>query len=215
MQLNLLDLIKEDPEIRRVPNKVAKEFLGKHHYLRDSIALNAQSYAFFEGSEITALVSFTTLASSAKARDTVLPGYSKNVMELSRLALAPECSLTATQVVSRGIKYWLQDRNAREMTPIYALVSYADPDQGHHGGIYQAGSWIYVGKTRSYTFYKDETGKIRHPRNNGVNITKAEALSRGWTPYKSQKKYKYLKPLNKRARKIMGAGLPFPKPKRD
>lgn len=27
------------------------------------------------------------------------------------------------------------------------VVSFADPEQGHHGGVYQAGNWRYLGKT--------------------------------------------------------------------
>ena len=27
------------------------------------------------------------------------------------------------------------------------VISFADPDKGHHGGIYQAGNWIYCGKS--------------------------------------------------------------------
>jgi hypothetical protein len=37
-------------------------------------------------------------------------------------------------------------RFLRKQSPgLRLIVSYADPQQGHHGGIYQAGNWVYVG----------------------------------------------------------------------
>ena len=33
----------------------------------------------------------------------------------------------------------------RQSPGLRLLVSYADPEQGHHGGIYQGGNWIYLG----------------------------------------------------------------------
>jgi hypothetical protein len=36
---------------------------------------------------------------------------------------------------------------AREMPGIKLLVSYADPEHGHIGGIYQAMNWVYVGES--------------------------------------------------------------------
>lgn len=42
-------------------------------------------------------------------------------------------------------------------------VSFADPFQGHHGGVYQAGNWIYSGTSNPTTehFYG---GRWRHTR---------------------------------------------------
>ena len=44
------------------------------------------------------------------------------------------------------------------------FVSHADPNQGHAGGIYQAGGWIYAGTTAPYTAYIDATGRRWHSR---------------------------------------------------
>lgn len=43
-----------------------------------------------------------------------------------------------------------------------AIVSYADSEQGHHGGIYQATNWIYVGATTAPHVVLN--GKTCHPR---------------------------------------------------
>lgn len=40
------------------------------------------------------------------------------------------------------------------------VVSFADPDQGHHGGIYQAGNWFYAGMSGSADEYLSRGDKI-------------------------------------------------------
>ena len=45
------------------------------------------------------------------------------------------------------------------------LVSYADPEQGHHGGIYQAGNWVYLGETKPIEWFVcTKTGKRIHTK---------------------------------------------------
>ena len=45
------------------------------------------------------------------------------------------------------------------------IVSYADPEQGHYGGIYQAGNWLYLGKTKPEEWFVDTaTGQRIHTK---------------------------------------------------
>lgn len=37
----------------------------------------------------------------------------------------------------------------RQSPGLRLVVSYADPDQGHHGGIYQAGNWLYLARSQA------------------------------------------------------------------
>ena len=99
------------------------------------------------------------------------------------------------------------------------IVSFADPHQGHHGGIYQAGNWIYLGKTSSDNKYFDSNGKQWHSR---------MVKSKGWTivngvkrkcPTPSQctvvkipGKHRYVFPLTKElSAKIQPLAQPYPK----
>lgn len=43
-------------------------------------------------------------------------------------------------------------------------VSFADTNQGHHGGIYQAGGWLYSGQTPPSYKYIDKNGREWHQR---------------------------------------------------
>ena len=42
------------------------------------------------------------------------------------------------------------------------VISFADPQHGHHGGIYQATNWIYLGRGESFAFRV--RGQLVHPR---------------------------------------------------
>jgi hypothetical protein len=62
--------------------------------------------------------------------------------ELTRVALAPHQTQT-TRIVSIAL------RMLRQQSPgMQLIVSYADCDQGHHGGIYAGGNWLYIGKVQ-------------------------------------------------------------------
>lgn len=59
--------------------------------------------------------------------------------ELVRVALRDHTA-PVTQILAESI------RLLRSSNPgLRAIISYADPGQGHHGGIYQAGNWLYLG----------------------------------------------------------------------
>jgi hypothetical protein len=87
------------------------------------------------------------------------------------------------------------------------IVSYADPEQGHHGGIYQAGNWIYCGTSQPQqgVIYK---GKVMHKRT-------ADSLFgsiKGMEKSKVFWKHKYLMPLdNEMRRQILPLSKPYPK----
>ena len=64
------------------------------------------------------------------------------VAEVTRIALRPGHLAPVSQVLSVVV------RLVRRSNPgLEALISYADQREGHHGGVYQAAGWIYLGET--------------------------------------------------------------------
>ena len=60
---------------------------------------------------------------------------------------------------------WPRVEAARRGAPgIRIVVSYADPQQGHYGGIYQAGNWTYLGAGGGRNVWRRRGGKIVHDR---------------------------------------------------
>jgi len=86
------------------------------------------------------------------------------------------------------------------------IISYADPLQGHHGGIYQAGNWLYCGTSQAQQEVV-HNGKIMHKRtaNNLFGTIKGMQKS----PIIG--KHKYLMPLDNEMRKqILPLSRPYP-----
>ena len=53
---------------------------------------------------------------------------------------------------------------SREQPMLKAIVSFADPAEGHVGAIYQAGNWLYMGSSKPSVAYFDRHGKRWHKR---------------------------------------------------
>jgi hypothetical protein len=88
------------------------------------------------------------------------------------------------------------------------IVSFADPNQNHHGGIYQACNWIYTGKSADAKFGL-LNGKEIHPRSiSEFSVQKKQQLS-----YIVKKgKHRYLMPLTKQVElNILKLKKPYPK----
>ena len=131
------------------------------------------------------------------------------VCELSRVAMT-----THITQVSRIIRFAVSF--LRKSNPgIRLLVSFADPDEEHHGGIYQAGGWIYTGTSGSELKFF-HAGRWKHRRE--VVSKVCFGKSKKQIDYKSlpQKltsgKYRYLMPLDNDMRKqIEPLSKPYPK----
>src|SRR3990167_7910333 len=67
--------------------------------------------------------------------------------ELVRVALKDHIS-TVSRIVSISIKMLLKANPGLRL-----LVSYADPEHGHVGGIYQAGGWVFSGMSQASDEY--------------------------------------------------------------
>ena len=209
-----------DIEVRVVGRTQARDFYKAHHYL-GGVGNNATNIGVFvkNSAVLVACVSFA-IPCSENVRSSVFGEEHKlNVTELARLAISSEVTINASSVVPLCIDALKAHRLKKGLAPIYGLISYADSVQDHHGGIYQAMSWIYTGESRpTKPFYIDSDGNMRHPRQNTVNIPKEEALAKGWQVVDASIKYRYVKILGgprtkKKYRSLLKLPqLPYPKP---
>lgn len=99
--------------------------------------------------------------------------------------------------VARAIRNYVKERAEKSQPELWALISFADDNQGHHGGIYQAMSWLYCGSvTATIDTFKDGSGRARHRRQGGQIISRAKAQMLGWTHERVKStKHRYLKLL--------------------
>jgi len=122
-------------------------------------------------------------------------------VELTRIALTSHVS-PVSQIMAVAIKFLM-----KENPGLHLIVSYADPEEGHHGGIYQATNWIYVGLSGSSekVFYN---GRWVHKR----TVDSVYGHHKGFPIKKTSGKHTYLFPLNKKIKKqILPLSAPYPK----
>ena len=127
--------------------------------------------------------------------------------ELCRVAL-----LKHDAPVSRIVAIGLRIIKAHSPT-LRVVVSYADTKQGHHGGIYQAGGWIYTGETSPGRAVLSRGRIFHHRAFTGVNYGSAPAPMPADARFVSTPaKHRYLWPFDKKMkRQIAKLAKPYPK----
>ena len=121
--------------------------------------------------------------------------------ELVRIALCRHIN-TVSKIVSVALRFLKINSPALRL-----IVSYADPDQGHSGGIYQAGNWLYTGASARAVkvFYNGKWSHKKTVDDSGIdqaNLRKKTVCG----------KHRYLMPLDKAMRKqIQPLSKPYPK----
>jgi hypothetical protein len=125
--------------------------------------------------------------------------------ELTRVALTAHKS-PVSRIVSLALMFLKKQSPGMRL-----VVSLADSLQGHHGGIYQAGNWIYIGRSSEMQqFYfrgkwRNDSSLMRYLQ---VNPAAKSVLKKRKVPGK----HKYLMPLDSDMRKrISTLSKPYPK----
>ncbi len=122
-------------------------------------------------------------------------------VELVRVALTKH-KTPVSKITSFAMRFLKKQSNG-----IRLVVSYADPEQNHHGGIYQAMNWIYSGESAKSlkVFYKGRWAHKKTVDDSGIdqtNLPKKRVAG----------KHTYLMPLDDDMRKqIMPLAKPYPK----
>lgn len=183
----------------------------KWHYSKCVPAGKAMKLGAWENDAFIGVVVFSRGATPNIGTPYKLTQY--EVCELTRIALG-EHLFPVSKILSIAVTML-----RRSCPGLRLLVSYADADQQHHGGIYQAANWLYVGcvnaNTRGAFVVR---GKKTHPRTIGA---KGGVQSLSWvrkhldpnaTEFITQGKHKYLMPLDAEMRaKIQPLVCPHPK----
>lgn len=132
-----------------------------------------------------------------------LVGAPNKVLELSRL-WAPdghEPNLL-TRAIARAV-----DQIRRDAPGYEALVSYADPNVGHEGGVYRAASWVPIGRSEEGRYYVDAaTGQVvprRKFHSGSRSMAKAEIVRLGFVELKKPGKIRFARGLTRKARRAI------------
>lgn len=195
LDLKLGNALDVAPLLTGQDRRVAEVTICRQHYTR-SVPSGKSHYFQFD----CALVVFSIPAN--RNIGNFILGYPGDVWELSRL-WAPDGHTRnlLTAAISHAV------RSLRIVTPgVEALVSYADPNAGHHGGVYRAASWIFHGQSEESREYRTHDGQVKARRafhSGSHGMTRAEIERLGYTQQKKPGKLRFVKPLTHRAKRAL------------
>jgi len=124
--------------------------------------------------------------------------------ELVRVALKKHKS-EVSKIVSLTLRLL-----KRAQPGLRLVVSFADPEQGHHGGVYQAMNWVFTGNTQPSMEYEFQGRRWqgRSFRNSHKGLENSPEVRK----VMGSSKYRYLMPLDKEMReRIEPLRKPYPK----
>lgn len=188
------------------------------HYSRAMPSSSLVKYGVWEDGSFIGAVLFGRGSTITYAKSLGVGPF--EVCELVRVALTDH-KAPVTEIVARCIRLLKADNPG-----LRVILSFADPNHGHHGGIYIAGNWIYTGTTRDAHVFM-VNGKPVHPRTVSNIIIKHGGLRPGESRVdflrrtldpdavcvKPIPKHRYVYPLDKAARRsMMKRRLPYPEP---
>lgn len=178
------------------------------HYSRSIPNGKLMMYGAWEFGDFIGAVVFGRGANHNLAASFDLP--QTECVELVRIALAAH-QAPVSQIGSQAVKL------LREGAPgLRLVVSYADPHEGHHGGIYQAMNWIYLG-TSARVFRMRIHGELLHKKtvymrwgNRPLSWIR-ETIDPEAELVEVPAKHKYVLPLDRaQRRKLLPSALPYP-----
>lgn len=192
---------KSDLKLDWASHKAALYACKRWHYSKRIPVFKLLKIGVWENNIFIGVIIFGVGASATLHRQFDL--RREEVCELVRVALNSH-KTPVSRMMSIALRFL--KNNA---TNIKVVVSFADPLQGHYGGIYQATNWVYTGKSNVTTQYF-YNGSWRHATDVCKRLTPKtiKTLMKRKVPGK----HRYIMPLTKEMReKILPLAKPYPK----
>jgi hypothetical protein len=174
-----------------------------HYSRRIGTAVKAR-YGVWEGGRFVGCVLFNNGANPQAGAPYGLPQH--ETAELIRVALGPHEAPTS-RVVGIAVRLF-----RRAHPGVRLLVSYADPDAGHVGTLYQACGWLYVGRSCGTHVAVLPTGERVHKKSLRRRCGHNNAYLLGGAWAHPEQKHKYLLPLDEDVRRrVAPLSRPYPR----
>ena len=196
--------------VRPIPKRVAKELLEREHYLKSLPGGTKLAFGAFVGKRL--LGALTLGVGSIQGHSLVEEASQGDCITFTRFwlseALPSNSESRVIGVVMRAL---------RRHTSLKFVLSYADPEMGHVGVIYQATGWLYTGLSQATPLYDVGDGRPRHGRTLGHSFGthSVEYLKRQGVPVRLVKrapKHRYLYAIDPDVKtRISVPVMPYPK----
>ena len=149
-----------------------------------------------------------------KAANLFTNGMTMDTFELNRLVVE--------EALPKNTLSMFLSRTFKLLPKPCLLMSFADPNNNHHGYIYQATNWIYTGETSDRNKFYDSNGKEVHKRTlvSRYGTSKRDEVTKLGIEIRQQiGKYRYFQFIGSKTQiKIMKTNFkyqPLPYPKGD
>jgi hypothetical protein len=161
----------------------AAQFACKRWHYTGKMPAAGVKIGIWEGETFVGAILFSIGAANSTNGKAYGLAEKNEIAELVRVAMKPGHRYPVSRCVALAV------RMLRKQSPrLRMLISFADTEQGHHGGIYQAGNWIYAGlsaEQREYIVH----GKRKHAKtihSNGWKqneewLRRTSTQRRGWS----------------------------------
>lgn len=135
--------------------QICKRLVMKHHYSRCMPGSVRYRWGLVDNYHITGCVCYGYPPSFTLRRGICGSEFTDKVIELSRLVITTGTPNAASYLIARSLHKLNEivhnakkERRTKEEDG-FVIVSYADPNEraGHVGKVYQASSWLYVGRS--------------------------------------------------------------------
>lgn len=175
------------------PAAAARFAVERWHYSREFPVGKNVSYGVWEDEDFIGVLVFGKGANRHIGSPFGLS--SVEVCELVRVALRTHAS-PVTRIVSIALKLL-----ARDNPKLKAVISYADPQQGHAGIIYKAGNWLPWGKSTPFPRFYNPDGSASHHRTVTKDGMKRDEQKARYRVEESLPKHRFVYFLDKNLKK--------------
>jgi hypothetical protein len=195
-------MAKADLKIDWATHEAAKYACVNWHYSGCLPVGKLVKVGVWECGKFIGVVLFGRGASPNLGKPYALP--QSECVELVRVALTSHES-RVSRIVSIAMMFLRQSNQNLRL-----IVSFADQSQGHYGGIYQAGNWVYSGVGTAKPRLVMPDGSTRHNRLYQGRSKRPIPVGAKWS--EATGKHRYLMPLDKEmAEQIKPLSKPYPK----
>ena len=148
-----MESIKKRFKVLRIQNQETYDWLLKKHYAK---RIPSISYAFglYDNENLLQGVitfGFPPNYNFNNGKCVFGDEYSVLTLELNRLVVNDR--------LGKNVLSFFVSQALKQLPTPCCIVSYADPNKGHHGYIYQATNWIYTGESTPKSKYIFESGE--------------------------------------------------------
>ena len=164
--------------LKQASKEAVKYAILKWHYSKSVPSVQAAYAVFNDDAEFCGVICFAIGANTNIASPFGLDRG--EVVELVRVSLNGRQGQTS-KALSIALRMFHKNNPL-----VKAIVSYADEAQGHHGGIYQATNWLFVGDSISRVILAD--GKMVHAK----TYHSLHGTQKGAVTVKCKPKHKYV-----------------------